>query len=142
MMKAEKGNTVKVHYTGTLNDGSVFDTSNGREPLEFTLGTGQVIPGFEEAIIGMEIGEKKTITIPSKEAYGEYSEEKVFELPKQNFPSNIDEALGQTVQLGDSTGNVFLAKILEVTDEIVKMDTNHPLAGKDLTFEIELIEIN
>ncbi|WP_047267243.1 FKBP-type peptidyl-prolyl cis-trans isomerase [Marinitoga sp. 1197] len=141
-MKAEKGNTVKVHYTGTLNDGSVFDTSNGREPLEFTLGTGQVIPGFEEAIIGMEIGEKKTITIPSKEAYGEYSEEKVFELPKQNFPSNIDEALGQTVQLGDSTGNVFLAKILEVTDEIVKMDTNHPLAGKDLTFEIELIEIN
>ncbi|WP_047266408.1 FKBP-type peptidyl-prolyl cis-trans isomerase [Marinitoga sp. 1155] len=141
-MKAEKGNTVKVHYTGTLNDGSVFDTSNGREPLEFTLGTGQVIPGFEEAIIGMELGEKKTITIPSKEAYGEYSEEKVFELPKQNFPPNIDEALGQTVQLGDSTGNVFLAKILEVTDEIVKMDTNHPLAGKDLTFEIELIEIN
>ncbi|SHF21211.1 peptidylprolyl isomerase [Marinitoga hydrogenitolerans DSM 16785] len=141
-MKAEKGNKVKVHYTGTLNDGSVFDTSIGREPLEFELGSGQVIPGFEEAIMGMEIGEKKTVTIPSNEAYGEYSEEKIFELPRQSFPSNIDEALGQTVQLGDQSGNVFLAKILEVTDETVKMDTNHPLAGKDLTFEIELIEIN
>nr|WP_240739550.1 helicase-related protein [Marinitoga lauensis] len=141
-MKVQKGSVVKLHYKGTLNDGSVFDTSEGREPLEFTAGAGQVIPGFDKAVMDMEIGEKKTFTIPAEEAYGEYSEEKVFELPRQSFPPNIDEALGQTVQLGDQSGNVFLAKILEVTDETVKMDTNHPLAGKDLTFEIEIVEIN
>ncbi|KAF2955075.1 peptidylprolyl isomerase [Marinitoga sp. 38H-ov] len=141
-MKVQKGSVVKLHYKGTLSDGSVFDSSEGREPLEFTAGAGQVIPGFDKAVMDMEVGEKKTFTIPSEEAYGEYSEEKVFELPRQSFPPNIDEALGQTVQLGDQSGNVFLAKILEVTDEIVKMDTNHPLAGKDLTFEIEIVEIN
>lgn len=141
-MKVQKGSVVKLHYKGTLEDGSVFDTSEGREPLEFTAGAGQVIPGFDKAVMDMEIGEKKTFTIPAEEAYGEYSEEKVFELPRQSFPPNIDEALGQTVQLGDQSGNVFLAKILEVTDETVKMDTNHPLAGKDLTFEIEIVEIN
>jgi peptidylprolyl isomerase len=141
-MTVKNGDKVKVHYKGTLSDGVVFDSSEGKEPLEFTIGQGQVIPGFENGVIGLSAGEKKTITIPCAEAYGEYSDEAVFSIGKENLPLGMEPAAGQQLQMMSPEGQVFQVIITEVSGNQVKLDANHPLAGKDLTFELELVKIN
>jgi len=142
MSKVEKGNNIKVHYKGTLNNGEQFDSSYDRgETLPFEVGAGQMIPGFDAAVVGMETGDKKTVTIPSAEAYGERNNEAVQDVPKTAFPPEFEFRLNETVQGANEQGQPLIAKILEVTDESVKLDLNHPLAGEDLTFEIELVEI-
>ena len=142
MSKVEKGSKVKVHYKGTLTDGVQFDSSYDRgETLPFEVGAGQMIPGFDAAVVGMEAGDKKTVTIPSAEAYGERNDEAVQDVPKTAFPPDFEFRLNESVQGANEQGQPLIAKILEVTDESVKLDLNHPLAGEDLTFEIELVEI-
>jgi peptidylprolyl isomerase len=140
-MPAQSGNTVRVSYTGTLSDGSQFDSSEGHGPLEFTLGSGQVIPGFDEGVTGMEVGESKTITIPSEQAYGPRREEMLLTVPRDQFPEGIDPELGQQLQLGTAGGDTLVATVTEVSDESVVLDANHQLAGEDLTFELKLEEI-
>lgn len=135
------GDTVQVNYTGKLVDGTVFDTSVGLEPLEFTIGSGQVIPGFEKAIIGMKVGEKKTFTVVSDEAYGPRFENLTTEISRDKIPSGIVPKVGLQLQATQANGDVVLITIIKVTDTMVTIDGNHPLAGKDLTFEIELLKI-
>ncbi|QDV32428.1 FKBP-type peptidyl-prolyl cis-trans isomerase [Tautonia plasticadhaerens] len=141
MSQARSGNTVRIHYTGRLADGTVFDSSDGKAPLEFTLGESQVIPGFEEAVTGMEPGQESTVTIPSDRAYGAHKSELVFDVPRAQFPEDLDPQVGQQLQMtnGDQTAVVTVA---EVQDGSVKLDANHPLAGKDLTFDIALVEVS
>lgn len=141
MSVAESGNTVKIHYTGMLEDGSVFDSSEGRDPLEFTLGSGQVIAGFDDAVAGMKVGEKKNVTIPVDKAYGPRNEELVIAAPREHVPEDINPEIGQRLQMGAPNGEVVLVTVVEVTEEHVKLDANPPLAGKDLTFDIELVEV-
>ncbi|MCL5037863.1 MAG: peptidylprolyl isomerase [Chloroflexi bacterium] len=141
MAQAKQGDTVKVHYTGKLDDGTVFDTSENREPLEFIIGEGQIIPGFEEVVIGMSVGEKKTGKIPPEKAYGPRREEAVVEVPKSQFPSNVEPEVGQQLQISQENGQTFIVEVAEITDDMIKLDANHPLAGKDLNFDIELVEI-
>lgn len=135
---AKTGDTVKVHYTGTLADGTEFDTSIGSEPLEFTIGQGKLITGFEQAVIGMQVGESKTITIPTDQAYGQRSDDLIVEIGRDELSPDIEPEVG--MQLQSSQGDM-IATIIEVTETTIKIDTNHPLAGQDLTFDIELIEI-
>ncbi len=141
MTKAKLGDTVKVHYTGKLDDGIEFDSSSGREPLEFTLGSKQVIEGFENGVVGMEVSESKTITISSEEAYGPYHKELALDVPIEQFPSNIQPQVGQQLQLTQPDGQPINVMVTQITDTIVTLDANHPLAGKDLTFDIQLVEI-
>lgn len=141
MPQARRGDTVRVHYTGTLDDGTVFDSSQGRDPLEFKLGEGMVIPGFETAVEGMEVGDKKTQRIPSENAYGVRREELMIEVPRAEVPPDAELEPGDQVQLQTSQGQVFVATVTEMTDEVVRLDANHQLAGHDLTFEIELAEV-
>jgi peptidylprolyl isomerase len=141
MSKATSGDVVHVHYTGRLNDESVFDTSDGREPLSFQLGQGQVVPGFEKAVSGMELGEKKTVTIPSDEAYGPRIEQLTFTAPRDNLPDGYDPQVGEMMRLETRDGRQMDVVITDATEEAVKMDGNHPLAGEDLTFDIELVKI-
>lgn len=138
---AEDGNTVKVHYTGTLDDGSIFDTSEGREPLEFVMGAGQMIPGFESAVRGMKLGESKTVTIPAEEAYGPHNPELVLEVGLEEMPEDLEYGVGDWLQMQLSDGRVIEVTVVSITDTNVTLDANHRLAGKDLTFEIELVEI-
>lgn len=140
MAKAEAGDTVRVHYTGRTEDGRVFDSSDGREPLEFTLGGGEVIAGFERAVAGMEPGERKIVTIPADEAFGPYLSELVVEVEREEFPGYIDPVVGQRLQMSRG-GQVFVVTVAEVSDTSVVLDGNHPLAGHDLTFEVQLVEI-
>ena len=137
----ESGKTVRVHYTGTLDDGTQFDSSIGREPLEFQLGAHMMIPGFEQAVLEMELGEKKTVKIPAAEAYGESDPRKVAQIPRSQFPSADQAPRGVRIMLSTPQGQPLSAVITEVTDEFVTVDFNHELAGKDLTFEIELVEV-
>jgi len=141
MTVAADGNTVKIHYKGTLEDGSVFDTSEGRDPLEFTIGGGQVIVGFEEAVSGMSVGEKKSVTIPVDKAYGPRNEELVIAAPKEHVPEDINPEIGQKLQMGGPNGEVVMVTVVEITDEHIKLDANPPLAGEDLNFDIELVEV-
>ena len=141
MSKAEEGKTVKVHYTGTLQNGEVFDSSVEKEPLEFTLGEGQLIPGFEKAVIGMSIGDSTTINIPSAEAYGDTREDLIIAVPKDQLPKEIEPKVGMQLQVNQENGQPVPVKIAEITDTELKLDANHPLAGEDLTFEIELINV-
>jgi len=138
-MAPKSGDTVKVHYRGRLDDGTEFDSSEGREPLEFELGSGQVIPGFDAAVIGLEPGGKAKVTIPADEAYGAHDPEGLQPFPVSAFPSQPE--VGWAVQLSGPNGEVVPAVVAEVGDETVILDFNHPLAGQDLTFEIELVEI-
>lgn len=140
MHKASTGDTVQVHYTGKLDDGSVFDSSRGRDPLEFTVGTGQVIAGFDSAIAGMAPGEEKTVTIPAEEAYGAPRDELRFTVDRQQFPDEIDPEIGQQLQMSQD-GQVAVVTVADVSEEGVTLDANHPLAGRDLTFELELVGI-
>jgi len=141
MSKAETGNTVKVHYTGRLDDDTQFDSSAGRDPLEFTLGTGQVIPGFEKAVTGMGVGDTKTITIPADQAYGPHHTELVLEVEREQIPSHINPKVGQQLEIHQQDGRTMGVVITEVTDKKVSLDANHPLAGQDLIFDLELVEI-
>jgi peptidylprolyl isomerase len=134
------GKTVRIHYTGTLNDGTQFDSSAGRDPLEFETGSGMVIPGFDSAVRDMLVGTKKTVTIPSSEAYGEAREEMIGDLPKDRFPPEMELTLGMQLQMMGPQGPLTII-VKAITDEFVTIDANHPMAGKDLTFELELIEI-
>jgi peptidylprolyl isomerase len=136
-MPATKGQCVKVHYRGTLQDGTEFDSSDGRDPLEFTLGEGQVIPGFEQAVEGMEVGEKKTVTIPADEAYGKRFDEAVQQVPRTIFPEEPE--VGEIVSLMTQEGQEVMATVAGLADTEVTLDFNHPLAGEDLTFELELV---
>jgi peptidylprolyl isomerase len=138
--KAKKGDNVKVHYTGRLEDGTVFDSSHDREPLEFTLGEGQVIQGFEMAIDGMSEGETKTTTIPADEGYGDRRDEMVIELDRGKVPSDIEPEVGQNLQIQLQNGEQLPVVVTAVEDEKVIIDANHPLAGKTLVFDIELVE--
>lgn len=144
LSKVKEGDTVKVHYTGKLDDGSVFDTSREREePLEFTLGQGQLIPGFEKAVEGMNIGDSTTVEIPTDEAYGERRDDLELEISRDELPDNIEPEVGMQLQMQQQeNGRAIPVQITEVNDDTVKLDANHPLAGKDLTFDIELVEIN
>jgi len=139
--QAQLGDTVKVHYTGTLEDGTVFDSSIDREPLEFTIGEGKLIPGFEEAVVGMSQGESKTVEIPSDEAYGSYYEELVFVVERDQLPPDLQPEVGQQLQFQQEDGTIVTLTVIDVSELSVTLDANHPLAGKDLTFEIQLVEI-
>ena len=139
--EAGVGDTVKVHYTGKLQDGTVFDSSLEREPLELTIGQGKVIAGFEHALIGMKVGTSVTVTIQAEHAYGPYYDDRVFEVARsQLLPQDLDPQVGQILSYQDETGT-WNATVIEVSESMVTLDFNHPLAGEDLTFEIELVEI-
>jgi len=137
----QEGDTVKVHYTGKLDDGTVFDSSEGRDPLQFTVGEGQVVLGFEEAVIGMELGESKTVEIPADKAYGPYDKEKVGIIDRSKFPADMELEVGQELTARPPSGEMITATVIVVSETSVTVDANHHLAGKDLTFEIELVEI-
>ena len=141
MSHAKSGDTVRIHYTGTLDDGTRFDSSDGRDPLEFALGGGQVIPGFDSAVDGMAIGENKSVTIPPDQAYGERHEQLVQEIPKTALPEEMEPAVGMQLQSQSPDGQVMNLFVTEIADETITVDANHPLAGQALTFAIELVEI-
>lgn len=139
--KAQLGDTVTVHYTGRRSDDTVFDSSRDREPLEFTIGAGQVIPGFEEAVVGMQPGEHKTATIPADQAYGAYQEDLVLEVDRGQFPPGADPQVGQQFQVGFPDGQSGIVTVREVSGDMITLDANHPLAGEDLHFDLDLIAI-
>lgn len=141
MANAKHGDHVKVHYDGKLDDGTVFDSSREREPMEFTIGEHRLIPGFEEAVIGMIPGESKNAHIPSDEAYGPYHENLVVQVDRGQFPVEITPEIGQLLQLKGADGEAVMVTVVAFDDELVTLDANHPLAGKDLNFTIELVEI-
>ncbi len=141
MKSANVGSTVKVHYTGKLDDGNVFDSSREREPIEFTIGQGQLISGFENAVVGMAAGDTKTIKISSNEAYGTHRDELVINIDRARLPQNIDPKEGLCLNLRNPDGGTLEVTITSVDETSVTLDANHPLAGKDLTFEIELMEV-
>ena len=141
-MTAKANDKVKVHYKGTLKTGEVFDSSEGRDPLEFTLGTGQVIPGFDNGIQGMAVNESKTINIPATEAYGEVRQELIQDVPKSNLPEEIKPEVGMQLMSNTPDGQQIPLVVTEVKDESITVDANHPLAGKDLIFEVTLVSIS
>jgi peptidylprolyl isomerase len=138
---AKDGDTVKVHYSGTLEDGTVFDTSAGGEPLEFTIGEGMIIPGFEEAVIGMQVEDSKTVNIPADQAYGPHDDNLLIEVDRDELPEGLEPEVGQQLQSMGEDGSITMVTVTDVTDTTITVDANHPLAGEDLTFEIELVEI-
>lgn len=143
MQTAKKGDKVKVHYHGKLTDGTTFDSSEGRTPLEFEVGSGQVIPGFDDGVTGLAVGEKRTVEIPADQAYGPVSENHIFDFPKTQFPEEMIPELqvGMPLQMQTETGQPVQVTVKEVKEDSVVLDANHPLAGKDLIFDIELVEI-
>jgi peptidylprolyl isomerase len=139
---AQNGDTVQVNYTGKLADGTVFDSSVGHDPLEFTLGSDQVIPGFEQAVLGMKVGEKKTIRIPADEAYGQHLDELVIQVPRERLSSDQEPSVGQVLQITGQDGKTYYFTITAISDNgTLTLDGNPPLAGKDLIFDIELVKI-
>lgn len=140
MQEVKNGDIVRIHYHGTLNDGTIFDSSLEREPLEFEVGSGMVIPGFDAGVMGMNIGDKKTIHIPFMEAYGPTQSEMVMDFPKNQLPAYMVPEVGMQLQMSNNEGNHFPVVIVEVLEESVMIDANHTLAGKDLIFDLELIE--
>jgi len=139
--QAKVGDTIRVHYTGTLDNGTVFDSSVGREPLQFTIGLGQMIPGFDKGVVGLNLNESKTITIPADQAYGQYRADLVQVAARDQFPPDSELEVGQVLQVSQPNGQIILVTITNVTDTNVTLDANRPLAGKNLTFEIQLVEI-
>ena len=140
-MQAANGQTVRVHYTGTLDDGSTFDSSKDRAPLEFTVGGGQVIGGFDEAVAGMAPGETKTVTIAAESAYGEHRPELVQELPRSAIPPEVDLTPGNRLAAKDQAGNELLLTVVDADAEKAKLDANHPLAGETLTFDVTVVDV-
>jgi len=141
MSRVKEGDTVKVHYTGRLEDGTQFDTSEGREPLEITVGEGNIIPGFEKSVVGMEPGENKTVTLPPEDAYGDHKPEMIQTVGRDQIPPEIDLRPGVQLRASNQSGQTFLLTVVDVSDSTVTVDANHPLAGKDLTFEIEVVDV-
>ncbi len=140
MTEAKQGDTVKVHYKGTLDDGTVFDSSYERDPLTFTLGDGQIIPGFESAVEGMQEGDAKEVTVASQDAYGDRNEENMIQVERSKLPDDVEPELGMMLQMKTQDDQVVYVTITDMDEETVTLDGNHPLAGKDLTFNIELVE--
>jgi peptidylprolyl isomerase len=141
MAKVKNGDSVKVHYTGKLEDGTVFDTSDEKKPLQFKVGEGKLIKGFEAAVIGMEPGELKTVQIPADKAYGPHHPEMVMVIDRKEVPSTITPKVNQMLQVRQKDGTSFAVKVTKVSEETLTLDANHPLAGRDLTFDIRLSEI-
>ncbi|MEL6837770.1 MAG: peptidylprolyl isomerase [Pseudomonadota bacterium] len=142
MSQAKAGDTVRINYTGTLNNGEQFDSSDGRDPLEFVLGSGQIIKGLDAAIPGMGVGDKKTVTVPCADAYGERNPDARQAVPREQIPDNIPLETGTQLQMQTPQGQVVPVTVAEVTDTAVTLDANHPLAGQDLTFAIEIMGID
>jgi peptidylprolyl isomerase len=142
MSAAKAGDTVRVHYTGTLSDGSQFDSSRGGEPLEFTVGSGQLISGFDAAVDGMSVGETKTVTIPSDQAYGDHNPEMMREVPRSVIPAEIELEVGMVLSANGPEGQTLHFKVVEFDEEKVSVDGNHPLAGQDLIFDLELVSVS
>ena len=141
MQQVKKGDTIKVHYHGKLVDGTTFDSSEGREPLEFEVGSGMVIPGFDDGVTGMAVGDKKTVSIPAEEAYGPKQEDMIMEFPKERFPAEMVPEVGMQLNMNNGQGQSFPVVIVEVQETVVILDANHPLAGQELIFDLELVEI-
>jgi peptidylprolyl isomerase len=141
MQQVKSGDKVKVHYHGKLTSGETFDSSAGREPLEFEVGSGMVIKGFDDGVTGMIVGEKKTINIPVDEAYGPKNEDMLMDFPKDRFPADMQIEIGMALVMSDPSGQQFQVKVNEIKDDIVVLDGNHPLAGEELIFDLELVEI-
>jgi FKBP-type peptidyl-prolyl cis-trans isomerase 2 len=141
MQQVKSGDKVKVHYHGRLTNGETFDSSEGRQPLEFEVGSGMVIKGFDDGVTGMVVGDKKTITIPFLEAYGAVNQEMVIEFPKEQFPADMQLELGMPLMMSNGQGQNFQVTVVEIKEATVMLDANHPLAGKDLVFDLELVEI-
>ncbi|NOR22846.1 MAG: peptidylprolyl isomerase [Desulforhopalus sp.] len=139
MTEAKRGDNVKVNYTGKLADGTVFDSSDGGDPLEFAIGSGQVIQGFEEGVVGMKVGESKVVEIPVAKAYGERNDEMVIQAPIEQVPPDLKPELGMRLEMGGANGEVLRVVVVEIADTHITLDANPPLAGEDLTFEIELV---
>jgi len=141
MTQAKQGDSVRIHYTGRLEDGTVFDRSEPRGPLEFTLGEGRIIPGFEEAVQGMEQGEIKTVTIPPEQAYGEVRDELILTVPAVQLPEGFAPEVGKQLEMRTGEGETVPVRVVEVGENAVRLDANHPLAGKELIFDLELVAI-
>jgi FKBP-type peptidyl-prolyl cis-trans isomerase 2 len=141
MQQVKNGDKIKVHYHGRLTNGETFDKSEGREPLEFEVGSGMVIKGFDDGVTGMAVGDKKTINIPADEAYGPKNEEMIIDMPKDRFPKDMEIEVGMPLSMSDGQGQQFQVVVAEVQEEVIILDANHPLAGEDLIFDLELVEI-
>jgi FKBP-type peptidyl-prolyl cis-trans isomerase 2 len=141
MQKVKNGDVINIHYTGSLSDGTVFDSSEGREPLQFKVGEGMVIVGFDKGVLDMEINEEKTIQINELEAYGPYNEDMIIEMPIEQVPEDMKPEIGMEIHLSDPEGNVMPVVVTELSETIIKLDANHPLAGKDLNFKLHLVSI-
>jgi FKBP-type peptidyl-prolyl cis-trans isomerase 2 len=141
MAEAKQGDTVQLHYMGKLQDGTVFDSSRERHPLQFTIGKGQVIAGFEQAVIGMKIGEHKTARIPMEQAYGPHRDDMVVTMDRSKLPQGMNPKIGQRLEITQVDDQTSLVTVTEVTESTLTLDANHPLAGKELTFDLELVGI-
>lgn len=141
MAQAQDGDVVKVHYTGKLDDGTVFDTSMNREPLEFKLGDAQLIPGFEKGVVGMNLGDSKTIRIESDEAYGPRQDEMILTVSRAELPADVKPKVGERLRMQDPSGQEFPVTVADISEESITLDGNHPLADEDLTFDLQLVEI-
>ena len=142
MTQVKSGDTVAIHYTGTLQDGSTFDSSDGRDPLEFVVGSGQIIPGLDVALPGMEVGEKKVVNVDCKEAYGPLNPDMRQAVPREGIPAEIPLEVGTQLQMQTPDGQAMPVMVVDIDEATVTLDANHPLAGKDLTFDIELVSIS
>ena len=141
MSTVKTGDSIKIHYTGRLEDGTTFDSSEGRSPLEFEVGSGMVIKGFDDGVKDMAVGDKKTINIPAAEAYGERRDDMVIKFPKANFPADMTPEVGMQLEMNDQNGARFPVTITAISDDTIELDANHHLAGKTLIFDLELVEI-
>ncbi len=141
MAQVKQGDTVRVNYTGKLQDGTVFDTSYDRHPMQFTLGQGRLIAGFEKAVLGMNAGEKKRVVVPAEQAYGQPRQENIVEMERKNLPPDVDPKVGQRLELTQENDQTILVTVTDISESSVTLDANHPLAGKALTFDIELLGI-
>ena len=141
MQQVKSGDKIKVHYHGRLTNGETFDKSEGREPLEFEVGSGMVIKGFDDEVTGMAVGDKKTINIPADEAYGVKNSDMIIDMPKDRFPKDMEIEVGMPLSMSDGQGQQFQVVVAEVQEDVIILDANHPLAGEDLIFDLELVEI-
>ncbi len=141
MQQVRKGDTIQVHYHGTLADGSIFDTSSGRDPLEFEVGGGMVIEGFDNGVVGMAFGDKRTVQIPAQQAYGDKNDDMIMDFPVDRFPADLVPEIGMQLNMSNTQGEQFPVVIIDVAEDYVVLDANHPLAGKDLIFDLELVSI-